>query len=118
MSLTIARLTHFPLFIFRVMRDGSLHINSINEILQCRPSFRNLKAAGISEKVEEDDDDDDDDDDDQDNDDKNLHQVALKRKESEKAAAIRLLLICSSTRRGRRMVHFRGTPNNRCENCE
>lgn len=68
------------------MRDGTLYINSVNEVLQCRPTFRHLKPTNTTEKV----DDENDEDEDLDNDGKGLHQVALKRKESEKAQAIRL----------------------------
>lgn len=67
------------------MRDGALYINSLNEVLQCRPTFRNMHPPETQKEVN-----DNSDNESQENDEKGLHQVALKRKESEKAQAIRL----------------------------
>ena len=84
-----------------MIKDGAMYINSIKEVLQCRPSFKNLQP--MSRAVDSDIDDDDDEadmegdggvkeeeEDVEKEDQEILQQVALKRKESGKAQALRL----------------------------
>ena len=86
-----------------MIKDGAMYINGIKDVLQCRPSFKNLQPISrVSySDVDEDDDDDDvdgyggvkekeDDEDLEKEDQEILQQVALKRKESGKAQALRL----------------------------
>jgi DNA-directed RNA polymerase III subunit RPC5 len=64
-----------------VIRDNNLHLTAVDDILQMRPSFHDMKFANeILEKV-----DDDDADIKTEADIKPMQQVSLKRKESEKA---------------------------------
>lgn len=83
-----------------MIKDGAMYINSIKEVLQCRPSFKNLQPISHVNDSDVDDDDDDGDmdgvkekeeEEDVEKDDQEiLQQVALKRKESGKAQALRL----------------------------
>ena len=68
-----------------VVRDNALHLTKVDEILQLRPSFQNLRR---DEYVENTVDDDDDMDKKADNEPK-IQQVQMKRKESERAQTTR-----------------------------
>ena len=70
----------------RVIRNGALYINSIREVLQCRPTFRDVAPSNLNAS----DSDAEGSGSNSDGEEMALHQVALKRKESEKAQAIRL----------------------------
>ena len=86
-----------------MIKDGAMYINSIKEVLQCRPSFRNLQPISHPPESDNDDDEDDDgigdeegdvkekeEDEEGAKDEEMLQQVSLKRKESEKSQALRL----------------------------
>jgi hypothetical protein len=40
-----------------VIRDGDLHITPLQEVLQIKPSFENIKSREITEEMSDDDDD-------------------------------------------------------------
>lgn len=77
-----------------VVRDGALHMSPLTEVMQLRPSFKNMELRGeIVEDMDISDDQDDEDDSgalEPSGKSSGLQQVHMKRKESERAQAARL----------------------------